>query len=204
MHFHRHRLAIPGEALILSFPNAQSIEVGVVIRKSPGVTRWAKWAWQAVAVLPGAAQASWKVLRSENEVTDYHAATLKVDLFVSDTEAYAHEMQTRTPSLYVILRETTEPSEAPFDVVVITASPYEAQDYADSGEEIVEKVAMPPSVLEWIREFVALHHEEEPFVKRRRNNNRVDQIENGIGDPRVVQPSDVYRAPVRQTKRVLS
>lgn len=66
--------------MILSFPNAQSIEVGVVIRKSPGVTRWAKWAWQAVAVLPGAAQASWKVLRSENEVTDYHAADLAIDI----------------------------------------------------------------------------------------------------------------------------
>ena len=33
------------------------LQVGVVIRKQPGVTRWAKWVWRAVGVLPGAGPA---------------------------------------------------------------------------------------------------------------------------------------------------
>ena len=33
-----------------------TISLGVVIRKQPGVTRWAKWNWRAVAVLPGVAR----------------------------------------------------------------------------------------------------------------------------------------------------
>ena len=30
------------------------LAVGIVIRKQPGVTRWARWIWKPVAVLPGA------------------------------------------------------------------------------------------------------------------------------------------------------
>ena len=42
------------------------------------------------------------------------------------------------------------------------------------------------------------HYEEEAFVKRRRKNARVDQAEDGIGDARIRQTSDVYRAPRRK------
>ena len=42
------------------------------------------------------------------------------------------------------------------------------------------------------------HYEEEAFVKRRRNKARVDQSQDGIGDPRIRQVSDVYRAPRRK------
>ena len=81
------------------------------------------------------------------------------------------------------------------DVTLVTASPYEAQDYADTGEELVEKVPMPEGLVAWIRDFVALHHEDEVFIKRRRNKARVDQVQNGIGDARIRQTADVYRAP---------
>ena len=180
-----------------TFPNAQCIPLGVVIRKAPGVTRWAKWAWKAVAVLPGAGDAVWKVLRHEGEAVEYHAATRPLELYVSDTEAYVHELGTQVPSIYVILRSSATGSEHPYDVALVTASPYEAQDYADSGEEIVEKVPMPQGVLDWVRAFVAQHHQEEEFIKRRRNRARVDQVEDGKGDPRIAQVSDVYRAPTR-------
>ena len=44
--------------------------------------------------------------------------------------------------------------EKDLEVVLATASPYEAQDYTDSGEEIVEKVMMPPGLVAWVRDFV--------------------------------------------------
>jgi hypothetical protein len=176
--------------------------LGVVMRRAPGVTRWAKWAWKASAVLPGAGPASWKLLRQEGEISEFHAATKDVWLYVSDTEAYVHELGTQVPSLYVILREADPSTEDPFQVLSVTASPYEAQDYADSGEEIVEKVQMPAPVLAWVRDFVAVHHVEEPFVKRRRDKTRTDRTENGIGDARISQETDVYRAPSRAVEEV--
>ena len=105
-------------------------------------------------------------------------------------EQHLHGLQAEIPSVYVILRVGT--GEAPLDVVLVTASPYEAQDYTDSGEEIVEKVAMPPALRVLVRDFVDRFYEEEAFVKRKRDKKRIDLVEDGIGDPRVGKAADVF------------
>ena len=171
------------------------MRVGAVMRRQPGVTRWAAWSWRAVTVVPGAADATWKLLRSEGDVSDYLAATQDIWLYVSDTEAYVHELGAEVPSVYIILRGNPTGEPGDLNVVHVTVSPYEAQDYADSGEEIVERVPMPDGVLAWVTDFVGKYHEEETFVKRRRNKERVDRKESGIGDARISQTTDVYRAP---------
>lgn len=180
------------------FPKSQSIPVGVVLRRSPGVTRWAKWAWRAVGLLPGAGPGDWTVLRQDADITEFHAATLPLKLYVSDTEAYVHELQTRVPSVYVVLSPDAALAARPWKVSLITASPYEAQDYCDSAEVLVEKVAMPEGMQAWVGDFITRHHEEEAFVKRARRNWRADAAGDGIGDPRIAQDSDVYRSPHRR------
>ena len=109
------------------------------MRRTPGVTRWAKWYWRAVAVLPGAGPADWKELRREGEAAEFHAATLPLTLWAPDTEAYLVNLADHPPSVYVILRNEPD-GQMPLTVALVTASPFEAQDYADSGEELVEKV----------------------------------------------------------------
>lgn len=179
-----------------------SIPLGIVIRRTPGVTRWAKWTWKVIAVLPGAGPADWQELRRDGETADYHAATVELVLYRTDTEAYLTGISTREPSVFVVLREADDPdSSHEFQVLLATVSPYDAQDYADSGEEIVEKVAMPDGLIDWIRGFIDLHYQEEAFVKRRRDKHRVDLVEDGIGDARIAQVSDVYRAPRPATRR---
>ncbi|SLN30506.1 hypothetical protein PSA7680_01460 [Pseudoruegeria aquimaris] len=174
--------------------SAASMPLGIVIRKSPGVTRWAKWSWKAVAVLPGAPDRSWYELRREGDAIEYHAATVPLELWRSDTEAYLTGLSTRVPAIGVVMREDPG-SETGLEVLLATASPYEAQDYLDSGEEIVELVPMPEGLVAWIRDFVTAHHEEEIFVKRRRDKKRVDLKEDGKGDARIPQMSDVFRTP---------
>lgn len=164
-----------------------------MIRRVPGVTRWASHVWKAIAVLPGAQDATWKELRRDGKAVEYHAATLPLELFRTDTEAYLHGLSAKVPAIYVVMREGED--DQPLNVVLVTASPYEAQDYADTGEELVEKVPMPEGLAAWIRDFVELHHEDEIFIKRRRNKTRLDLKEDGIGDARIRQTSDVYRAP---------
>ncbi len=172
-----------------------TMPLGVVVRRTPGVTRWAAWAWKAVSVLPGAGQARWRELRSDGDATDYHAATPLLELHGAETEAYLHGISARVPSVYVVMRPTEGSEGPPLDVVLVTASPYEAQDYADSGEEIVEKVPMPEGLVAWVRDFVEAYHEDEVFKKRRRDKTTVGQAEDGVGDPRIAQLSDVYRSP---------
>ena len=180
-------------------PDQETTPMGVVLRRAPGVTRWAKWSWTATDLLPGAAPASGQVLREVEGITWIHAATCDTTLHVSDTEAYVHELQTREPSLYVIMRRTGGDLAAAPKVIAVTASPYEAQDYADNGEDIVERIAMPDAVRTWIEAFVARHHVETPFVKRRRDSHRDDGPDR-LGDARIATASDVYRTPTAKRR----
>lgn len=183
-------------------PNAyRTMPVGVVLRRAPGVTRWVPWVWTATAVLPGAGPAQWKVMRQEGETVEYHAATLTLELHGADTEAYLHGLSDRVPSLYVVMREAAQ-EDCPLDVVLVTASPYEAQDYSDSGEEILEKVPMPAGLIAWVRDFIEEFHRDEAFVKRRRDRKRIDLVQDGIGDPRVGKPADVYASPALKRRRL--
>ena len=179
-----------------------SIPLGVVIRRTPGVTRWAKWAWKAVGVLPGAGAAGWRELRRDGDVVEYHAATPTLELHGAETDAYIHGLAAQVPCVYIVLRKGEDPHGPPLDVVLATASPYEAQDYADSGEEIVEKVAMPDGLIAWVRDFVETHHVEEEFKKRRRDRVKTDKVEHSIGDPRVHKLTDVYMAPQARKERL--
>ena len=83
------------------------------------------------------------------------------------------------------------------DAVLVTASPFEGQDYADTGEEIVEKIPMTEGLIAWVRDFALEHHRHEQFIKRKRDKARIDLVEDGKGDARIRQASDVYRAPRR-------
>lgn len=171
-----------------------TMPIGIVMRRTPGVTRWAAWAWRAVAVLPGAGPADWHVLREDGDTIEYHAATLTLELHGAETEAYLHGLSSRTPSIYVVLRNERA-GDCPLDAVLVTASPYEAQDYADNGEDIVEKVPMPEGLAAWVRDFAQAYHTEEEFKKRRRDRVDVERKEDGIGDPRIRQTRDVFRSP---------
>ncbi|MEO1532458.1 MAG: DUF3305 domain-containing protein, partial [Pseudomonadota bacterium] len=55
----------------------ETIPLGIVLSRRPGVTRWAAWHWRPTAVLPGAGPAAaragdWQVLREdENGAADF-------------------------------------------------------------------------------------------------------------------------------------
>ncbi len=177
-------------------PREISMPVGIVIRRTPSSSRWVDWHWKTSALLPGAAPAHWRVLRSEGETVEYHAATLPLELHRSETEAYRMALSSDPPTAYVILTPDDEAEgEFAHRLRLVTASPFEAQDCLDSGEELVEPVPMPAGLVAWIQEFVEAHHVDEPFRKRRRDEVDTGRVEEGKGDPRIRQASDVYRAP---------
>ena len=179
----------------------RALQVGAVVRRSPGVTRWAKHVWKPVAVIPGAPDAFWKELVREGEVVDYHAGTVTMELFRADVEGYLVSLNMSTPSVWIILdRDVTGQSPSGWAVSTVTASAHEALDSLDSGESIVEAVPIPESLAAWIKEFVDMHYIEEPFKNRRRDEVRVDAVEDAKGDPRIRQESDVYRAPANIKK----
>lgn len=170
-----------------------TMPLGVVIRRTPGVTRWAAHAWVPVAVLPGAPPAEWRLMREDGDAAEFHATTLPLTLHRAEVEAYKVALTMDPPAVFVVLREGAEAGKV--SVHEVTASAYEAQDYMDSGEEVVEAVPMPDGLVAWVRSFVETHDEETAFVKRKRDKKRIDLSEDGIGDARIRQTADVYRAP---------
>lgn len=183
-------------------PKTLSIPMGVVLRRAPGVTRWAKWVWQAIAVLPQAGPGGFRVLREEADVTDYHAATVPLELHRTEVESYRISLMMSPPSVFVVLdKGENAGNEHGIDVKLVTASADLAQEYQDSDEVIVEPVAMPEALIGTIRDFCDAHFEDVPFKKRKRDRKRVDLVEDGIGDPRIRQAADVYRSPAAQKAR---
>ncbi len=173
-----------------------TLPLGVVLRRSPGVTRWAKWAWKAVAVVPGAREAGWTVLREADVVTDYLAAVVPLELHATEVDSYRTSLMMSPPSVFVVLDTGANVDNAHgIDVHVVTASADIAGDYTDSAEVLVEPVAMPDGLIGTVRDFCEAHYIATEFKKRRRDRTRVDRVEDGKGDPRIRQTSDVYRAP---------
>lgn len=177
-------------------PKMVSIPVGVVLRRRPGATRWAKWSWSAVGVLPHAAPGGFRVLREDGEVTDFHAATVPLVLHRAEVESYRTALMMTPPSLFVVLDKGLNAGNA-YGVAVhaVTANADTAMNYQDSAEMIVEPVAMPETAIAFVHDFCKAHHAETPFVKRVRDEARIDRVEDGVGDPRIRQSSDVYRSP---------
>lgn len=179
----------------------RDLRVGAVVRRSPGVTRWARDIWKPVAVIPGAPDAFWKELVRDGEVVDYHAGTVAMELYRADVEGYLVSLNMAVPSIWVIMdRDQTRLSPSGWVLTTVTASAHEALDALDSGESIVEAVPIPESLAAWIKEFIDMHYIEEPFKKRRRDEVRIDDIEDGKGDARIAQETDVFRAPTNIKK----
>ena len=180
-----------------------TMPVGLIIRKQPGVTRWVKWIWQPVGLIPGAGETEWRELRRDGDTVEYHAATLNLTIYSSDTDAYRATLNSRTPSLYVVMSDAADPvNGCPWTPKLITVNAFEGQGYNESGEGLVELVPMPVPMIAWLRDFIEKHHVEEEFIKRRRDKKRIDLVEDGKGDIRIRQTSDVFRAPRNSSGRV--
>jgi hypothetical protein len=152
---------------------SERLAVGVVLERRHIAHIWQEYVWHPVAVLPSApAVAEPRLLRQGEGWDWYHMATLELELFPRETDGYRHNLLQTRPLVYVLWRHPQEDPEGwpvPFHV---TVCPYEAQDYLDGGDVVVEGVAMPETVAQWLQDFISRHPVDEPFEKRRRKAGR--------------------------------
>ena len=162
----------------------ESLPLGVVVERRALNNRWRPYEWRPVAVIPGAGamdpKGAWKELRRGEGWTQFHAGTLPLELFPRETEGYRLNLMQTPPRLFVVMRVGDDPDVA-HDAVpsLVTACPYEAQDYLDSGDDIVEPVTMPEAVFAFVQDYVRRFHVEQMFKKRKRK--RWTEREGGIG-----------------------
>ena len=145
-----------------------SLPVGVIVERSKGTTPWAEFYWRAVGVLAGQPDTPpWSILSDDGERVTFYAGTADVVLHHTETGFYRDNLNSGTPALWVALRAAD--SEPPFTVAAVTADPAEGESFTEAGTDLVEQVPMPPPIQQVVAAFVAEHHVERPFFKRKRD-----------------------------------
>lgn len=145
-----------------------SIPVGVLVERRKAISPWADWVWRPSAVLPGHPDTvPWTRVSGDEACAIYYAGAAEVALHAAETANYVSNLTAETPMLWVILQPTE--AEPAYDVVTVTADPSEGEGFTQAGPYLVEAVAMPEAVRDMIEGFVATHHVERPFYKRKRD-----------------------------------
>jgi hypothetical protein len=142
------------------------IPVGVVVERRKADSPWVDFVWRGIGVLPDELEMkAWTVLRERDEATLFYAGSATVDLFRSETARYRENMASGAPSIWIVL----SPSEGawPYAVSAVTADPAEGEAFTDAGANLVEAVPMPEVLRDAIENFIAEHHVEREFVKRK-------------------------------------
>lgn len=157
-------------------PRQAEMPVGVLVEKRPAKSVWIDAVWRPVAVMPGEAPAApWTPLAQEEDGTvRYWAGVERLVLYRGDVEAYRFNLE-GTPKIYVILRPRS--GEIPYELHLVTLSPYEAQDHLDSDEDIVEALPVVPQILEFLERFVAAQPDPPAFVKRKRDKAVKEEVQ---------------------------
>jgi hypothetical protein len=146
----------------------ETIPVGVIVERSKSMNQWAEFYWRAVGVLAGQPDTpAWTKLNDDGERTTFYAGTANVELYRTETGFYRDNLESGAPSLWVALRAAD--GEPPFTVAAVTADPAEGESFTETATDLVEQVPMPLPIQHVIAAFVAQHHVEQPFVKRKRD-----------------------------------
>lgn len=166
-------------AALLSFP------VGVLVERHKATSPWLDFVWRPVEVLTGVpAAAPWTLIRTDAEVATFYAGAGTVALYRTETANYLANLKSGAPSLWVVLRPSD--GDPPYAVQAVTADPAEGEAFAEAGNDLIETVPMPTSLIAAIEAFIAQHHVERPIFKRQRDTH---------GGPAPKRGSKSERAP---------
>jgi hypothetical protein len=153
----------------LSTSGLANLPVGVVVERHKATSPWIDYVWRASSVLEGIPTAApWTVLGSVGDATSFYAGAAIIALHRTETANYLSNLETNAPLLWVVLRPTG--SEPPLEIVTVTADPAEGEAFSEAGQDLVETVPMPRTVVNAVEVFVVEHHVERPFFKRRRDD----------------------------------
>jgi hypothetical protein len=143
------------------------IPASVVVERRTAKSPWTDFVWRPILVLPGnAAAAPWTPISAGAKGELFYAGDAVIELYRTETASYCQNLASGIPALWVVLRPTA--GHAPYEIVTVTADPSEGEAFTDAGNDLVETVAMPAAIIGSVKGFIAEHHVERAFIKRRR------------------------------------
>ena len=152
----------------MNTPPLARIAVGVVVERRAATSPWIEHVWRPVGVLAGVPETEpWTSLPGAASADMFYAGTAEVELHRSETTNYRDNLASGQASLWVVLRPTG--GDPPFTVVTVTADPAEGEAFTETATDLVESVPMPEPIADAVAAFVAEHHVERAFEKRKRD-----------------------------------
>jgi hypothetical protein len=149
-------------------PPLRTISVGVVVERSKGATQWADVVWRPVKVLTGVPEtAPWTKLSEEADRATFYVGAADIELYRSESGNYRDNLASSAPSVWVVLRPTGD--EPPCTIAAVSVDPAEGESFTEAGQDTIEAVPMPEPIHDAVAAFVAEHHVEHAFVKRKRD-----------------------------------
>ena len=183
--------------------------VRVIVERQPLDNPWISHKWAVHDLIPldisaglGALPSGDIILQplhADSSELDLYMADIRIDLHHAEAEAYAENLQSSDPAIYVVLRRTEdmdtdeeediETGQACADVRLfdVSLSPYNIQDYEDCGEDQIEKLPLQGPIAQFVESFVEQHFTPEVFVKRKRDKARIDADTQRGGDARLAR-----------------
>jgi hypothetical protein len=155
----------------------ERLDIGIIMERRAVEHRWIDHEWVCVGAEPSPpAVSDWTRLDSAEGWVRYHACVRTLELHRRETEDYLANMESRQPAVYVVSRpnEDSATSAAPLLIPLATVSVFQAELHVDNSEDTVHRIAMPGPIAAWIWNFLAMHHQARPFVKRQRDRVRPD------------------------------
>jgi hypothetical protein len=129
---------------------------------------WSDFYWRPVSVLVGVPETPpWTKLSDDGERATFYAGSAEIELYRTETGYYRNNLESGTPALWVALRPTD--GEPPYTVAAVTADPAEGESLTETATDQIEQVPMPQAICQVLAAFIAAHHVEQPFVKRKRD-----------------------------------
>jgi hypothetical protein len=162
----------------MTAPPLARIPVGIIVERRMSANEWIDYHWRPIAALPGWPEtAPWTVLTTEGVVTTFYAGPATVGLYRGDAANYADNLSSGRPSLWVRMRAS---GSAPgYEVIAVTADPTEGESFTEAGDDLIDAVAMPEPVRLVLADFVAKHHVERAFFKRKRDRPDPEALAHG-------------------------
>ncbi|MFN3614470.1 MAG: DUF3305 domain-containing protein [Rubrimonas sp.] len=129
------------------------------------VTRWATRGFAPSAALDDAPPLEPGVrLTPPGDVETWYVGSAEVMLHSGETGHYRDNLRAARPRLWVALKRG---GAAPA-LAMATVDPYEGEALAGDDGLVVEAVDLPPRLADAMRAFIAAHHVERVFEKRKR------------------------------------
>ena len=142
-----------------------AFEVGVVVARRELRSAWSSVSWRPAAVLAAVPDVEPGALVSQEAGESlFYAGPAPLSIHSSETAHYRDNLRSGRPAIWVALA-----CDGPFpSISMVTADPYEGEALAEVYGEGLDAVPMPESLRDALADFVAQHHVERVFHKRKR------------------------------------